>query len=300
MLALVLALAVAGFVALWRRARLLAAIALAVVAGAVVVVLVTHPVLSHVNAVVARYWMPAVPLVLVAVAVGADAALVRLERLLRGRQRHAAGVLAVAFPVALLFAGPLPAWLAAPNDFANAKSAHNDFVPAEEGGGALARLRRQLIGPAARTAIARSPFYDALTARADVHAVIETPVLVGDVWQVLAEHQRVHGKRVLGGYKRDVVIEGDSPPGVVGADWPVDAVLSLVDPTKLEFHSLVDLDDPTAVRATGASFLIVHHDLMAEVTGAAVQATPFAASFAAAFGAPVHVDAWVTVYAVGG
>jgi len=285
-IALFVALVALGAWTLWRADRLFAVLCGTVVVGCAAVVLVSRPVLSHVPIVAARYVLPALPLLLVACAAGADALLRALEdrRLLGNASRVGANALAFALPVSLFLTGPLPRQLTTVNDFTNHKAFQVAYDEPPEGTTWTQRFRSAWTGEAATTEAPPDSFYARLASLPGNAPIIETPLYIGDVANDLADHQWVHGRRVLGGFVPDVTFEGEAVPGIVDATWPVDAVLSLVqDPTRLKFDSLVDLSDLAAVRASGAEFVIARPgapiDRLRDAFGEPVESTEFTAVF---------------------
>jgi hypothetical protein len=108
---LLLALGGFGFVSLWRRERDLAAYLATVVVAAAVAIIVARPAWIHHPGVCMRYLLPALPIVLLFVAEGTMAFLDRLRVM---------SLAPIALPFAaagLVFAGPMPDYLYAPNQF---------------------------------------------------------------------------------------------------------------------------------------------------------------------------------------
>ncbi len=285
-------LAALGFVFCFRQDRLLAALLLAIVLGSVGMVFLVRPLGSDIPVVFTRYVIAILPVVLIAVANGVDGVLERAERMSPFTPRWTQVVVSCAAAggvTALFWLGPLPSMYSGRNDFTNHKVFQGSYT-------ALARANRdQTTGAPLVPA-----FYDRLAAEDGCDAVIEYPLLVGDVNSPYFLHQARHQKRVLGGYFHTPDQAGWSEqPGIVGGSWIVDHVLlEVTDPGKLRFRNLVNLGDPAAVRASGACYLIVHSHPTSEIRGkgAPRHDMPARPPDYAQFGQPVYSDALVTVF----
>ena len=266
-----------GFVTIVYRERLLAMLVIGTVLGCLASVYVARPTDSHVPIVFARYVIPVVPLLALAAACGLDALLKLAESRLRsGRNAMTAAALgstAAALVAALFWLGPLPDLYGATNSFTNHKSYHVSYRPSHAGNAYLNQMRYWnqaallAYAPAGEVEVRVPEFYSRLGSDLDCYAVIEFPMPLGDVVSNHYLYQRVHRKRVLGGYlSSPASAHGRVRPGVVFPDWGVGLVLGEVrDRSRLHFRNLVDLSDLGAVLDSGARYLILHPKLITDL-----------------------------------
>jgi hypothetical protein len=300
-------LALWGFERLVRQDVRFAALLGAVTLGCVGAIFVARPDESDVAQVFARYSIPLVPVGAIAVAMGVMAALEAAGGLVFGDTRRAHGafqeVAAWIVVAGLLVAGPWPALHARPNAFTNHKAFHvtYDAAPSEE-----ARYLRYLQAMrwiAWRVAIVEPAFYRELALQRDAGPVIEYPVPIGDIFLFHHLRQDLHRGRTIGGWlppdaaSQELLARGGRLP-------LADDVLGAVsDPSRIRFASLVRIDDPDAVRASGARHLVLHHDLTAEMRGpkwAAGTPAPQRALLEEKYGAPSYEDPWIVVWQIRG
>ena len=289
-----LALAVLGFAIQARRDRLLAMLLLLVSAGGFLMVLVARPFDSHIPIVFARYVIVVFPLAMMLVASGIDGALGWAERRDPSRaSRTVTGSAAAVVVAALFWLGPLPRIYAGRNDFTNHKAFQASYGPVGVANAYTQGLARLLADGSI------PPFYERLTSEAGCEAIVEYPLPIGDVYSPYFLYQARHRRRVLGGYLR-VAAPAESRPGIVHAEWPIDMVLREVrDESRLGFRNLVDLGDPSALRACAACCLVVHTDLAAELEGTCRGGSPaslLGADWARRYGEPMFADACTTVF----
>ena len=304
----IVTLAVVGMVTLWRRLRLFAMLLVAVIVGDVASVVIPRPVDSGIAVVMARYLIPLFPVFAVLVAVGADSALERLERLPRRRRpivRVMANILAAALLVGLTMLGPLPWVYRGTSNFTNHKVYQFSYQRGLDDN-ARFQLYRAVVDKTRTNSQPRpamSRFYERLAEDPEAEAIIEYPVLIGDRFIPYQIYQRVHHKRVFGGYLLVPESENSEIRHVVAyADWPVGFVLGqLEDPSKSRFQSYVDLDDLPAVRESGAKYLVVHFNLareLAERTLPKNRRASFDEAFVRKYGPPIFTDNWVAVFSL--
>ncbi|RIK94760.1 MAG: hypothetical protein DCC71_23165, partial [Proteobacteria bacterium] len=220
-----------------------------------------------------------------------------------GARAHTA--LAAAIPLAaaaaLCSAGPWPRLHGAPNAFSNHKAYHASYDPFASEPQRYRSYLRAMHWQAGPIAVAAPAFYAQLAAQPDDAPLIEYPVPIGDVFSFHFLRQRVHGRPTLGGW----LGAGDATRRALGGGRSIalvdDVLGALPDPSRARFASLVRIDDAAAVRASGATRLVVHHDLLAELRGTPpAPAPPLRERLAATLGAPVYEDAWISVFALGG
>jgi hypothetical protein len=303
-LVLLTVLTVLGLLVLFRRNRLLAGLLSTVVGGSLATVWVSSPVDSNVAIVIARYSLPLLPLFAIAVATGVDGLLAAVEACPTGRT-PAIRILAVSLIAVLLTVlvvlGPLPRLYAGTNDFTNHKAYQASPAWPQDYRTHFATYRRLMRGERVTTSLPASAFYRQLAGDPEVTSVIEFPVPVGDMLLPFFSYQRLHQKRVLGGYTRRQV-GTEVLPGVAFANWPIDLILGQVeDPERLRFTTLVDLTDLKALTGSGSRYLIVHSNLELELAGQPVpmgQQTQTRAAWAKYLGEPVFMDDWLMVFDV--
>lgn len=154
------------------------------------------------------------------------------RRLIRGA---VIGLLPV-MVLALFFLGPLPRLYRYPNNFTN----HDDFQTSYD----QARLIR-----AESRADLRSDFYGRLSGNTRVRAIIEYPFVTGWPGNPYHIYQRGHGKRVLVGRDERTYVVQRFP--VMHAD--------------LHLANSIDVTNVEALRDSGASYVLVHKDLLSEL-----------------------------------
>jgi hypothetical protein len=225
--ALLLALAAVGARILWRRAPLWTALAAGGSAALAMGVFVAAPAYAWLGFVIARYAMPALPVLLACVAAGL-AALGDRDRL-RAAPLLAGGALCAL----LLWAGRVPATLLdAPVWFPGR------WITEMEGRVPEPRhipefYRRLAQEPPGSFAIVEAPWYYSL-------------------WNnLIPAYERVHRQRTLVGFTVGLCTHGawgEYPPGA-----------------GIDFRAFVDLGDDAGMRERGVRYVVLHRDLDAEM-----------------------------------
>lgn len=246
--------------------------------------------------VLVRYCIPLVPVTLLLVACGIQAA---LEAIVRRSAVQAS--IAVAVVAALALAGPLPQCYVAPNNFTShgayqhrygnidwQKSFVSDLTPADFT--LVTAVRAEEI----------SPFYIWLQNHPGPRPVVEYPMLIGDHFNPLYFYQHFHRRPVLVGYVTDLAPARGLAPGNIYGNTYIDQVLSLVpDPARLHFQNLVAMDDVAALRGRGAEFVILHKQFEAQLPAVMLPLPDLARlqdKFRRAFGEPFYEDAHIVVF----
>jgi hypothetical protein len=246
--------------------------------------------------VLVRYCIPLVPVTLLLVACGIQAA---LEAIVRRSAVQAS--IAVAVVAALALAGPLPQCYVAPNNFTShgayqhrygnidwQKSFVSDLTPADFT--LVTAVRAEEI----------SPFYIWLQNHPGPRPVVEYPMLIGDHFNPLYFYQHFHRRPVLVGYVTDLALARGLAPGNIYGNTYIDQVLSLVpDPARLHFQNLVAMDDVAALRGRGAEFVILHKQFEAQLPAVMLPLPDLARlqdKFRRAFGEPFYEDAHIVVF----
>jgi hypothetical protein len=261
--------------------------------------------------VLARYLIPILPLGAILLATALDAVARRVSRVASSEHGALAtavgvGVSAVAV-LGLYLSGPLPALAARPDGFLNHKAYQGVYAPGVSG---QERFRRflDLKGMPVRAPIAVSDFYRRVAEDREGYAVVEYPIMVGDVFSAHFVAQESHRKRVVGGYLPRTTIDPNKVrPGHVYADMPIGVVIAEVrSREKIAFCSLVDVTDVEALRRSGARYLVIHKAILKEIMSAEPEpngALPIPPdllrTWVAAFGQPAFEDAWLAAFDVG-
>jgi hypothetical protein len=297
------ALAGAGLTSLFARDWLLAGLLVTVVVADLASVLIAHPVDSELPHVTARYLIPLLPVFAISVAVGVDATLRTLAAAAGPLAGRAGTLLAAALTAVLFLLGPLVPLYAARDDFTNHKAYQHSYARTA-GPDEQFRLYRQLLARGEPAAPLQVPaFYETLARIGGDRAIIEYPLPVGDRFLPFHVYQRLHGRRVLGGYlARGLSAHLQVAPGVAFANWPVDFVLGEVEPARLHLKSFVDIEDRDAMRRSGARFLVIHYDLAAELGGQGLAPgalPPGPGLWLRKYGHPIASDDWILVFDLG-
>jgi hypothetical protein len=262
--------------------------------------IISRPDSAQSGIVLARYCIPLVPVTLLFVACGIQAALEAVAR--RSALQPALQTsIAVAAVAALALAGPLPQCYVAPNNFTShgayqhrygnigwQKSFVSDLTPADFT--LVTAVRAEEI----------SPFYLWLQNHPGPRPVVEYPMLIGDHFNPLYYYQHFHRRPVLVGYVPDVTPARGLAPGNIYGNTYIDQVLSLVpDPARLHFQNLVAMDDVAALRGRGAEFVILHKQFEAQLPAVMLPLPDLARlqdKFRRTLGEPFYEDAHVAVF----
>ena len=247
-----------------------------------------------------RYCIPLVPVSLLFVACGIQAALEIIAT--RANLRPALQTLiAIACVTALVFAGPLPQTDVAPNNFTShgayqhrygrinwERSFYSDFTPASFTLTTMVRADEV------------SPFYSQLAKESGTRPIVEYPMMIGDHFNPLYYYQRFHGRPVLVGYTSDMRLATGLAPGNIYGSTYIDQVISLIDdPSRLKFRNLVSMDDLAAMRGRGVEYVILHKRFEAqlpEVAPPAPDLDRLQHEYQNKLGAPVYEDLHIAVF----
>lgn len=112
-----------------------------------------------------------------------------------------------------------------------------------------------------------SPFYLQLPMDMATVSIVEFPMMIGDHVNPYYYFQHFHRKRVMIGYDSNFPSAVDSMFGYVHASTYVDQVLSRVAGSrKIKLRNMIDISDVDALRQSGASYLVLHPHLEAELS----------------------------------
>ena len=247
-----------------------------------------------------RYCMPLVPVSLLLVACGIQAALETLAA--RVSLRPVLQTLITAAGVtALAFTGPLPQTYVAPNNFTShgayqhhygpinwSRSFYSEFTPADFT--LITTIRADEV----------SPFYSRLAKEQDTRPIVEYPMLIGDHFNPLYYYQRFHHRPVMVGYTTDMKLDSGLAPGNVYGNTYVDQVTSLIDdPSRLKFRNMISMDDLTGMRSRNVEYIVLHKQFEAQLPEVAAPPPDMDRlwhEYQKLLGAPVFEDAHVAVF----
>ena len=247
-----------------------------------------------------RYCIPLVPVSLLFVACGIQAALEAITA--RATLQPALQTLtAFAYVIALAITGPLPQCYVAPNNFTShgnyqhrygsidwQRSFYSDFTPA--GFTLITTVRADEV----------SPFYQLLADHPDGRPIVEYPMMIGDHFNPLYYYQHFHRRQVLVGYTTDMSLSRGLAPGNIYGSTYIDQVLSLVhDPSRLRFRNLVSMEDLSAMRGRGVEYVILHKRFEAqlpEVAPTPPELERLWHEYRMTLGAPFYEDAHIAVF----
>ncbi len=261
---------VAGFALLCRDHRLLAAIFLSTLCASAAFLLCSRPLGLDEGAILLRYAIVVVPISFTAVAVAVDDLLKAIENINR-IPRAAPALCAGGLLIGLYAAGPLPELYVAPNDLAN-----HTFFQTSYARKTWENTELRFVYPS--FVIRRDeipPFYHWLGGQTNVSSIIEYPFDLCSYNNLFYFYQHFHRKRILAGYCSDPALARYSFAPLSGGPefhcqvgkMDADEVLSAVgDPSKLSFRNMVDVTDTNALLSSAADLLVVHKDIMMELT----------------------------------
>lgn len=231
----------------------------------------------------ARYALPALPILLLLPAAGTLA----LSERLPPRVSRVAGVALAPFVAALpLLAGPLRVLAHGPDNWT---ANHLHFAIGDRRSGVEVRIRRV---PEFYRELARLPERSV--------TLIEAPLVVPMALNPLPYYQRIHRQRTRIGLVNGLGAE-QRRYGEMPHDFP-----------RLESRNFVYLADLVRMRAPPGDYVVLHRDLGTEVAVEtapllatvvpliALDPEPVIAALRARFGAPVHEDESITVFALRG
>ena len=250
--------------------------------------------------VLARYCIPLVPVSLLFVACGLQAALAAIAARVNLQPRLQT-VTITAVVVALAIAGPLPQCYLAPNNFTShgayqhrynridwQQSFASDLTPADFT--LVTTVRADEI----------SPFYQWLANHPSTRPIVEYPMMIGDHFNPFYYYQHFHRRPVLVGYTTDVALANGLAVGNIYGNTYIDQVLSRVrDPAQLGFRNLISMDDVAAMRGRGVEFVILHKRFEAQLSEVAQPLPDLArlwSQYQPTLGKPCYEDAHITVF----
>jgi hypothetical protein len=216
--------------------------------------------------VLTRYCIPLVPVSLLFVACGIQAAVevVAARAILQPVLQK---IIAVACVMALVITGPLPQCYNAPNNFTShgayqhrygtidwRQSFYSDITPASFT--LTTTIRADEI----------SPFYAQLANEPGARPIVEYPMMIGDHFNPLYYYQHFHRRPVIVGYTTDMTLASGLAPGNIYGNTYVDQILCLIhDPSQIQFRNLISMDDLPAMRGRKVEYIILHKRFEAQL-----------------------------------
>ncbi len=272
-----------GLVIMVRQRRPIAAIAITgilLLAGSLIVM---SPHGTHAPIVLMRYCIALYPVVFLLAAVGLDSLLAVLERtVLRSSERKRmvlGNTIAASIPAALLLAGPVLHLTFDDNSFTNHVAYQQVYGPQTCDRSFTSHMtppdfKVDLI--VERDEV--SPFFTDLASEHHVESIVQYPMLVGDHFNPHYYYQRFHGKRVIIGYvTTDRHATTNHPSGAgsipnrtakglhVYGNTYVDEIVTGVPSEKIRLRNMVDMSDLAGLRATRASYVVLHRMFEAQL-----------------------------------
>jgi hypothetical protein len=244
-------LSLLGARALWQSQPLLLAMIAGTSAAYGVGLAISQPAGAEWGLTLIRYAIVLVPIAMLLTAVGLDRASARIT------PRWAAAVVAWGALVTLLAVGPFRTIYGLPNNFTNHRGFQSSYAPVDWDAPAGAV---RMHGAALRASEIPA-YYRRLSALPHVHAIVEYPFDISDFNNRLYYYQHFHRKRVLAGYQTNERLMGyrlADPGQKVTVGIVVDGLLAGVATERLHFANMVDVTDPNALLASGASHLVLH------------------------------------------
>jgi len=188
----------------------------------------------------ARYFISALPVWLLVIAIAIAELHIKLARFLKDKISMANGLsnsaLAALFLIVFL-RGPVTDAYSYPNDFTNHKDFQYNYV-------------QRLIKRADGNDGSYPEFYKSLKMQGEVTAIVEFPAIISWTWNIFHVYQRLHENRVLIGYDSNYY----SP--FFGYDTYGNKDVG--------FQNFVDISDPAMVMRRGAGYIVIHKDIFQE------------------------------------
>jgi hypothetical protein len=250
--------------------------------------------------VLVRYSIPLVPVSLLFVACGIQAALDAVAARVEFRPALQ-NLIAAVCVAALVLAGPLPQCYVTPNNFTShgafqhrygridwSHSFHSDLTPPDFTLNTVIQANEV------------SPFYSMLEKTSDGRPIIEYPMMIGDHFNPFYYYQHFSKRLVIVGYATDVALPRGLAAGNIYGDTYIDQVLSLVqDPSRLRFRNLISMDDLPAIRARGVEYIVLHKRFEAQLYAVAMPLPDLARlykEYSEKIGPPAYEDAHVVAW----
>jgi len=188
----------------------------------------------------ARYYISALPVWLLVIAIAISELRDKLARFLEDKIFMANGLsnaALAAFFLLVFLRGPVADAYSYPNDFTNHKDFQYNYV-------------QRLIKKAGGNKASYPEFYKGLKMQSEGAAIVEFPAIISWTWNVFHVYQRLHEDRVLIGYDSNYY----SP--FFGYDTYGNEDVG--------FQNFIDISDPAILMKRGAGFIVVHKDIFQE------------------------------------
>jgi hypothetical protein len=244
--------------------------------ASVTVLLAIHPLQCEVGAIFARYALPVFLLPPLAIGVAVQALVNRIKA--QALRRVAVLALVPGLPALLYFSGPLPFVQTGVTSFTKHAALQYNYADFD---GSISKPDPVVdqFPPIARSQL--HPFYLGLAGTSGDAPIIEYPFVIGEDFNRLYFAQLSHHRPVLAGYYASGAGWTDTfglalgpgteprsrPPsrGYLLSAMTLDHVLGPVAPSaQIRFHTVVDITDMAALKASGADYLLLHWNLARE------------------------------------
>jgi hypothetical protein len=262
-----LGLSIFGFILLWKQRKLFAGMLFFVFFfNFLAVITVNHPGI-HIPLEISRFTICIFPISYVWVSSGINHLLtvIRLPSIIP--VSICKDVLSILFIALFFIKGPLPATYDSPNNFTH----HSAF---QESYNQLKWEVSYDSHVASGYFINKTdvpPFYFQLSTQQQVKKIIEYPMYIGNHFNFYYYYQHFHKKNITAGYFTSITWL-DSSRGCIFGNYYLDFPLSRIsDKSKLKFTNMVDMENINDVKTTGAQYIILHKNLLHEMSHFPVQ-----------------------------
>jgi len=229
-----------GSFLLYAKNRLLFSYLCIICVTQLIFIAISRPNLVQGAIIFARYFISALPVWLLVIAIAIAELHINLTRFLKNKISKANGLsnsaLAALFLIVFL-RGPVADAYSYPNDFTNHKDFQYNYVQ---------RLVKRAVGNEG----SYPEFYKSLKMQGDDATIVEFPAIISWTWNIFHVYQRLHEDRVLIGYDSNYY----SP--FFGYDTYGNRDVG--------FQNFVDISDPAVVMKKGARYIIIHKDIFQE------------------------------------
>lgn len=228
--------------------------------------LISHPDSSQAAIVLVRYSIPLVPVSLLFVACGLQAALDTLAARTEFRPSLQA-LIAFACTATLALAGPLPQTYYTPNNFTSHGAFQHRYEPIDWSKSFFSELTpERFTATIVVSADQVSPFYKLIGNTPNGRPIVEYPMMIGDHCDPLYYYQYFHRRPVIVGYVTDLSLPQGLAAGNIYGNTYVDQVLSLIhDQSRLHFRNMINMDDLPAMRARNVEYIVLHKRFEAQL-----------------------------------
>ncbi len=257
---------ISGFIILSKQSILLSMTCIALFILYFLALFISQPNSIHAAIVISRYSIILFPISFLLIAIALDSFSSHLSARLQDQYQLVGVAGSLIFILALLYSGPLWQTYQAPNNFTNHSAFQESYKTMDWGH----FYRSDMIKPDYDVQRSDIPeFYIKLAENKEVKAIIEYPILIGDNFNIQYFYQHYHKKRMLAGYivpldkEKKYLTKGDVSADALGPRF-ADVLIFIEDETNLKFTNMVNILDFKKIKASGARFVIIHRNALAE------------------------------------